>query len=127
MTTLKTIGAIAVILCAVAVLSSGPMKGAQGNQPQTYTITITPNEDPTQPPAVEPDEQEVGSNDQVEWTCSTGCDFTVVFIEAGRKPFKNRAFDQTRSKSGHPTGPTGKYKYSVIVGEGVVDPSIIVH
>ena len=127
MTTLKAVYAVAVILVAFAMLGSGPVKGAQGNQPQTFVIKITPNAVATEAPAVVPEDQDVGPNDQVQWTCTTGCDFTVAFTEPGRKPFKNRSFSKAHNKSGHPTGPQGKYKYSVIVGEGVADPSIIIH
>ena len=127
MTTLKTICAVAVILCAAAVLSSGPMKGAQASQGQTITVTITPNDDPTQPPSIQPDQADIGKNDEVEWDCSTDCDFMVTFTESGRKPFQERGFSKNRNRSGHPIGPKGTYKYSVIVGEGVADPSIIIH
>jgi hypothetical protein len=126
MTTFKKISAVAAVLAlAVAVGFVIPV-GAQPSATHNVDVTITPNSDPTQPPTVTPDSATVGAHDQINWTCSTGCDFTVVFTESYRKPFKNRAFDNSHSKSGRPTGPPGQYKYSVIVGEGVADPIIIV-
>lgn len=93
---------------------------------KVYEIKITPNADPTQPPTVSPADQHVGRNDEVTWTCTTGCDFDVVFTESTRKPFKDRAFNKTKKGSGRPTGADGTYKYSVIVGEASNDPKIII-
>lgn len=124
---LKLLGAAAIILSVAAVVCTVVMVRAQGTSPQTITVTITPNSDPTGPPSVSPDPVSVSHNQEVEWVCSNGCDFTVVFTEQTRKPFNGRIFDKANPKSGVPTGPPGKYKYSVIVGEGSVDPQIIVH
>ncbi|TAM84254.1 MAG: hypothetical protein EPN47_02765 [Acidobacteria bacterium] len=123
---LKMIGGVVVVLSAVAVLYMVRPMGAQQAEPETITITITPNADPAGPPSISPDPVSISRNQEVEWTCSNGCDFTVVFTQKTRKPFKGRIFNKANSKSGVPTGPHGKYKYSVIVGEGSVDPQIIV-
>jgi hypothetical protein len=121
---LKILSAVVIILSAATVLYLDKPMGAQGT---TVTVTITPNSDPTGPPTVMPDQASITKTQQVEWTCSTGCDFTVVFTQESRKPFKGRIFGKANPKSGVPTGPPGKYKYSVIVGQGSVDPQIIVH
>lgn len=127
MTKWKRIGAVTVVVAALAVVGLVTKMGAQGNQPNTIQVTITPNATPTGPPTVQPENVTVGAQDQVEWSCPSGCDFTVAFTEATRKPFNQRAFDNAHPKSGTPTGPPGTYKYSVIVGQGVADPQIIVH
>lgn len=129
MNKLKRISAVTIVLAAVALLGlvTVTRMGAQGTQSQTIHVTITPNSTPTGPPTVKPESVSVGRHDQVEWTCSSGCDFTVAFTESNRKPFNQRAFDKAHPKSGTPTGPPGTYKYSVIVGQGVADPQIIVH
>lgn len=127
MTKYKWISAIAALLFAVAAIGWVTTLGAQGNPPHTVEVKITPNANPTGPPTVVPEAAEVGRQDQVEWSCTSGCNFTVVFTEPGRKPFKGRVFDNTHRKSGTPTGPPGKYEYSVIVGQGSTDPQIIVH
>ena len=88
-------------------------------------VTITPGAKADDPPKVVPATVEVGRNDQVEWTCSTGCDFDVTFTYS-MKPFNDRAFNKNKPRSGHPTGAPGKYKYSVIVGGGLLDPDVIV-
>jgi len=128
MKTLKRIGAVAIVLLvAVVVGLVATRMGAQGNQPQTYQIKITPNADPTLAPTVQPESVPVGPQDQVQWSCTTGCSFTAAFTEPSRKPFKNRIFNNSHSKSGHPTGPPGTYKYSVMVNGAIADPTIIVH
>ena len=124
---LKFLCAVVIFLSAATVLYMVKPMGAQGANPETITVTITPNEDPTGPPSVSPDPVTVSHSQEVEWTCSNDCDFTVVFTEQSRKPFNGRIFGKAKPKSGVPTGPPGKYKYSVIVGEGSVDPQIIVH
>ena len=92
----------------------------------THTVTITPGAGPNDPPNVCPLSVEVGPNDEVEWKCSTACDFNVSFNEVARKPFNDRAFNKNKPKSGHSTGAPGKYKYTVIVGGGVLDPDVII-
>lgn len=124
---LKWMGAVVILALVATVVGTVVMTRAQGANPQAITVTITPNSDPTGPPSVSPDPVTVGNNQEVEWTCSTGCDFTVTFTETTRKPFRNRSFDKANPRSGVPTGPPGTYKYSVIVGEGVADPQVIVH
>ena len=98
---------------------------------KTITVTITPGAKPDDPPKVSPDPVEVWPNDEVEWNCSTDCEFTVVFLDPLKKPFKDRGFNKQKSKSGKPTqtpppGEEEKYKYSVIVGGGVLDPDVII-
>ena len=127
MTKLKLITAVAIVLSAATALYLVKPLGARGANPETITVTITPNEDPTGPPSVSPDPVHVSHNQEVEWTCSNGCDFTVAFTESDRKPFSNRIFGKANPKSGLPSGPPGTYKYSVIVGQGSVDPQIIIH
>lgn len=56
----------------------------------------------------------------------SNCDFSVVFTEANRKPLGNPRFDKQNKRSGKPRGAKGSYKYSVIVGEGALDPTIII-
>ena len=62
----------------------------------------------------------------MEWKCSTGCDFSVVFLDPAKKPFRDRGFNKNANKSGNPTGNVDKYKYSVTVGGGVLDPDVII-
>ena len=88
-------------------------------------VTITPGVKPDDPPKVLPASVEVGPNDEVEWTCSTGCDFDVTFTYS-MKPFKDRSFNKNKKQSGKPTGAPGTYKYTVIVGGGVLDPDVII-
>jgi plastocyanin len=89
------------------------------------TVTITPVS-PTNPTLkVTPDSVEVGRHDEVEWICSTVCEFDVTFTDS-MKPFKDRSFNKNKPKSGHPTGAPGKYKYTVIVGGDIIDPDVIV-
>jgi hypothetical protein len=126
MTAFKKISAVAAVLALAVVIGFIIPMRAQSPTTHNVDVTITPNSDPTKAPTVTPDTATVGAQSQVNWTCSTGCDFTVVFTESNRKPFKNRSFDKGHNKSGRPTGPPGQYKYSVIVGEGVADPIIIV-
>lgn len=124
---LKLISAVAVILSAATMLCMVKMVNAQGNASETITITITPN--PTGPPTVNPDSVDVykSKDQQVEWTCSNGCDFTVNFPTSGAKPFSDSTFSKAHPKSGVPTGPAGKYPYTVKVGNGSTDPMIIIH
>lgn len=97
---------------------------------KTITVTITPGAKIDGPPTVDKQSVTVGKDDEVAWVCSTGCDFSVVFLDPAKKPFKDRGFNQQKSKSGKPTQPPPPndetYKYSVIVGGGVVDPDVIV-
>ena len=92
----------------------------------SYTVTITPVSSTNPTLKVSPDPVEVGKKDEVEWVCSTGCDFSVVFLDPAKKPFKDRAFSKNKPKSGHPTGAPEKYKYTVIVDGDIIDPDVIV-
>ncbi|MBI1750424.1 MAG: hypothetical protein HY234_15925 [Acidobacteria bacterium] len=91
----------------------------------TLTVTITPGKNSGDPPTVTPSSVTVGKNEEVEWVCSTGCDFDVEFDPA-KKPFKDHGFNKNKNKSGTPTGPAGKYKYSVTVDGGTLDPDVII-
>lgn len=124
---LKWIGAVTVILSAATMLCLVKMVSAQGTPSETITITITPN--PTGPPTVDPDSVDVykSKDQQVEWTCSNDCDFTVTFPKSHGKPFNDLSFDKAHPKSGVPTGPPGTYPYTVKVGTASTDPQIIVH
>ena len=126
---LKMMGAVVVVLLFAAVMYRVKTMYAQGTAPQTIMVTITPNSNPAGPPSVNPDSVDVykDKNQQVEWTCSTGCDFSVNFPTTGAAPFQARAFSKANPKSGVPTGPPGKYPYRVTVGKGSTDPMIIVH
>jgi hypothetical protein len=123
----KFLGAVVIILSAATVLYLVKPMGAQETEPETITVTITPN--PTGPPTVDPDSVDLykDKNQQVEWTCSTGCDFTVNFPTSHAKPFSDSAFSKAHPKSGVPTGPPGRYPYNVKVGDSSGDPQIIVH
>lgn len=93
----------------------------------TITVTIDPGDIPGGNPIVTPKSVSVGPSDEVEWICKKACSFTVVFSEKTRKPFKDRAFDKGKPKSGKPTGKPGLYKYSVFVdGGGMIDPDVII-
>ncbi len=126
---LKWIGAVAIPLSVATVVFTVAMMRAQGTESQTITVTITPNSNPAGPPSVNPESVDVykDKNQQVEWTCSTGCDFTVQFPTSGAKPFNDSTFTKANPKSGVPTGPPGTYPYRVTVGQGSTDPQIIVH
>jgi len=124
---LKWIAAVTIVLSAATMLCLVKVMSAQGTPSQTIVITITPN--PTGPPTVNPDSVDVykSKDQQVEWTCSNGCDFTVNFPTSQAKPFNDFTFSNAHPKSGVPTGPPGKYPYTVTVGKGSTDPMIIVH
>lgn len=92
----------------------------------TQTVTITPGAKTDAPPTVDRKSVTVGKDDEVQWVCSTGCDFIVSFNETARKPFNDHHFTKQKNKSGKPTGKDGTYKYSVTVGRGVLDPDVIV-
>lgn len=124
----KRISAVVVVLFVAVVVGLVTVKvRAQGSQPQTVQVKITPNATYGQAPTVQPESVPVGPQDQVEWSCTNNCDFTVVFTQSTRKPFKDRVFSNSHARSGRPTGPPGTYEYSVIVGPGSADPTIIVH
>jgi hypothetical protein len=140
---LRTGALVVGLVCVFTAATAGAVWVAPAAEPpqeqqkagQTYTIKIFPDlAHPENPPRVVPEDQPIERNDQVEWVCKVepdedcpeDVDFLVVFTEPGRKPFKDRGFSKGKNKSGKPTGPKGKYKYSVIVGEGVADPRIIV-
>jgi hypothetical protein len=125
----KMVSAVAIILSVATVMCTVAIMRAQGTEPQTITVTITPNSNPAGPPSVNPESVDVykNQNQQVEWTCSTGCDFTVNFPKSHAKPFNDSSFSKAHPKSGVPTGAPGKYPYIVKVGQGSTDPQIIVH
>ena len=126
---LRMIVAAVTILSAATVLCLVKTMGTQGTESQTITVTITPNSNPNKPPSVNPDSVDVykDQNQQVEWTCSTGCDFTVTFPASHAKPFSDSTFNKAHPNSGAPTGPPGAYPYTVSVGNASTDPRIIVH
>ncbi len=126
---LRWIGAFTMILFVAAILCVVKIVSAQESEPQTITVTITPNANPHMPPSVNPDSVDVykDKDQQVEWTCSTGCDFTVSFPKSHGKPFSGGTFNKANPKSGVPTGPPGAYPYMVKVGQGSTDPQIIIH
>lgn len=120
---------VALLFAGSAMTQSTPanppaqQKAAAG---KIVPVKITPGVKFDDPPTVLPATVELDPNDEVEWTCTTKCEFDVTFGEAKRKPFKDRAFNKLKSKSGKPTGAVGKYKYSVFVGGGVLDPDVII-
>ncbi len=121
---LRWIGAFTLILFVAAILSVVKIVSAQDSEPQTITVTITPNSNPHKPPSVDPDSVDVyrSKNQQVEWTCSTGCDFTVDFPKSHGKPFSGGTFTKANPKSGVPTGPPGAYPYHGEGGQRVNGP-----
>jgi hypothetical protein len=125
----KLITAIAIVISAATMLCLAKTMGAQEAESQIITVTITPNANPHMPPSVDPESADVykDKDQQVEWTCSTGCDFTVSFPKSHGKPFSGGTFNKANPKSGVPTGPPGAYPYMVKVGSGSTDPMIIVH
>jgi hypothetical protein len=95
----------------------------------TYTVTITPGKTWDDPPSVDKTSVTVdkAKGDEVQWVCPTcTAGFDVLFIESGKKPFKNRSFNKGKNKSGKATGDAGTYPYKVIVGGGVLDPDVII-
>ena len=113
-----------------AQTKSAPAKKAPGKQPMAAThvvVTITPGTGDSAP-TIDRDHVTLQANlgDDMEWVCSNNCDFVVIFIEAGKKPFKNRGFFKGKGKSGKVTGPDDTYKYWVIVGGGALDPDVII-
>lgn len=123
---LKLISAVTIILSAVTMLYVVKVMKAQTAN-ETIVITITPN--PTGPPTVNPDSVDLykSKDQQAEWTCSGGCNFTVTFPTSHAKPFSDSTFSTAHPKSGVPTGPPGTYPYTVTVGKASTDPQIIVH
>jgi hypothetical protein len=124
---LKFLGAVVIILSAATVLYLVKPMGAQETDVETITVTITPN--PHGQPSVDPDSVDLykDKDQQVEWTCSTGCDFTVNFPTSHAKPFGDATFNKAHPNSGVPTGPPGTYPYTVSVANGSHDPQIIIH
>jgi hypothetical protein len=124
---LRILGAVVIFLSAATVLYLVKPMGAQQTDVETITVTITPN--PQGPPTVDPDSVDLykDKDQQVEWTCSTGCDFTVNFPKSHGKPFNDLSFNKAHPSSGVPTGPPGTYPYNVKVGDSSVDPQIIIH
>ena len=125
LTKLKLTTCVAIVLSAATMLYLGKTMVAQGTV-QTVTVTITPN--PTGQPSVNPAVVDLyrAKDQQVAWTCSTGCDFKVIFPPTGT-PFKGTSFNRANPKSGVPVARAGKYPYTVQVNKKSVDPMIIVH
>jgi hypothetical protein len=125
LTKLKLTTCVAIVLSAATMLYLGKMIVAQGTV-QTITVTITPN--PTGEPFVNPTKVDLyrAKEQQVAWTCSTGCDFEVIFPPTGT-PFKGNSFNRANPKSGVPVARAGEYPYTVKVNQKSVDPMIIVH
>jgi hypothetical protein len=125
LTKVKLTICVAIVLSAATMLYLGKTMVAQGTV-QTISVTITPS--PTGQPSVDPPTVDLyrTKDQQVAWTCSTGCDFEVIFPPTGT-PFKGSSFNRANPKSGVPVGRAGKYPYTVKVGQKSVDPMIIVH
>jgi hypothetical protein len=125
LTKLKLITGVAIVLSAATMQYLAKTMVAQG-MVQTIRVTITPS--PTGPPSVNPESVDLyrEKDQQVEWTCSTGCDFEVIFLPTGT-PFKGNSFNRANPKSGVPSGRAGKYPYTVKVNKKSADPMIIVH
>jgi hypothetical protein len=125
LTKLKLTTCVAIVLPAATMLYLGKTMVAQGTV-QTITVTITPN--PTGIPSVNP--YVVGldraKDQQVAWTCSTGCDFEVIFPPTGT-PFKGISFNRANPKSGVPVARAGKYPYVVKVDKKSVESIVDVH
>lgn len=141
---LKFISAVAIVLATATMLYLAKARAAAPPDPdpcaqgtttsQPCVVTITPNPSSANgSPTVKPPVAYISKdeNQEVEWQCAGGCQFTVVFTNEKRKPFDNRVFDNAHAKSGPPIGtknPSAPYKYSVIVNEkGVKDPQIVIH
>lgn len=120
---LKMIGAAAVIVSAAMAMCLGTTMGAQETTLKTVVVTITPHAG--QAPSVDKPIVDIWSDQQVEWKCRGGCDFTVDFPSG--TPFNNRKFDKANPRSGSPKGPHGTFKYSVTVDGHTLDPQIIFH
>jgi hypothetical protein len=125
LTKLKLTICVAIVLSAATMLYLGKTMVAQGTA-QTITVTITPN--PAGKPSVNPYVVDLdrAKDQQVVWTCSSGCDFEVIFPPTGT-PFKGNTFSRANPKSGVPVARDGKYPYVVKVDQKSVESIVDVH
>lgn len=129
---LKWISAVTIIVLAAAMLYFVRTMDAKGADSTTIVVTITPSETAGGKPSVDKSSVTLNKseNQQVEWTCSDGCDFTVDFSQPEGSPFSHNSFAGTKANphalSGVPT-KVGTFKYSVTANGGTLDPQIIVH
>ncbi len=129
---LKLLGAVAIILSVAAVVCTVVMVRAQGTNSTTIVVTITPSATEGGTPSVDKSSVTLskGQNQQVEWTCEGGCDFTVDFSHSAGSPFSQNSFSGTKANPHATSGPpnkVGTFKYSVTANGGTLDPQIIVH
>jgi hypothetical protein len=126
--------AVALVFCASAMTQTKPAAKQTTvkkttTMGTTHTVTITPGAKWDDPPSVDQKSVTVDKSvgDEVAWICPacTG-GFDVIFIDTGKKPFKDRSFNKSKNKSGKATGGNGTYTYKVIVNGGVLDPDVII-
>jgi len=128
----KLITAIAIVISVATMLYLVRTMDAQGADSTTKVVTITPSATPGGKPSVDHSKVTIyqSQNQQVEWTCKGGCDFTVDFSRPEGSPFSEKAFSGSATNphamSGVP-GKKGTFRYSVTVNGGTLDPQIIVH
>jgi hypothetical protein len=128
---LKLISAVAVVLAAASMLYLVRTLDAQGAEATTVVVTITPSETAGEAPSVDKPEVTISKKDnqQVEWTCKGGCDFSVEFSSPSGSPFSHNSFAATKANPHALSGPpnkVGTFKYSVTANGGTLDPMIIV-
>lgn len=129
---LKLLAAAAIILSVATVVWTVVMVHAQGTNSTTIVVTITPSATEGGAPSVDKSSVTLnkGQNQQVEWTCAGGCDFTVDFSHPEGSPFSHNSFSGTNANPHAMSGPpnkVGTFKYSVTANGGTLDPQIIVH
>ncbi len=128
----KLITAIAIVVSAATMLYLVRTMDAKGADATTIVVTITPSATAGGTPSVDKSSVTLdkSQNQQVEWTCKGGCDFTVDFSHPEGSPFSEKAFSGSNANphamSGVPQ-KVGTFKYSVTANGGTLDPQIIVH
>jgi hypothetical protein len=128
---LKLISTVAVVLAAASMLYLVRTLDAKGADATTVVVTITPSATAGGTPSVDKPTVTISKseNQQVEWTCKGGCDFTVDFSSAEGSPFSQNAFSGSQHSPHAMSGPpskVGTFKYSVTANGGTLDPQIIV-
>jgi hypothetical protein len=128
---LKLISAVAIVLAAASMLYLVRMLDAKGADATTVVVTITPSTTAGGTPSVDKPTVTISKseNQQVEWTCEGGCDFTVDFSYPEGSPFNEKAFSGSEHSPHAMSGPpnkVGTFKYSVTANGGTLDPQIIV-
>lgn len=98
-------------------------KSVRHTRKRHHRRTGTPIEIVENPLHVAPDPAYV--DDFADWNCATSTDWVVTFRHS---PFSRNVFHSGHHNSGKPKpGSHGAHKYTVQVGNAVIDPQVIIH